>query len=164
MNSSLVLKSLQWDVRRSDLLKRFPEAFDAKVLTDEAGRSKGMGFVDFKDGTTATMAKQEMQGAKFLGRPVVIAYSLRIPRQFPDGVDEHNQDRGRASFNFDGGSRPGRDVVRNIRAPVADNHDGVPRRERDLVRNLPVPVADNLAASVPLRGGEQGRQAHSQYG
>ena len=82
-NSSVVLKSLSWDVKEEFLRGRFKEAIGFKVLTGEDGRSHGMGFLDFKDEATATEFIDKNQGMELFGRPVILAYSLR--KVHPDG-------------------------------------------------------------------------------
>ena len=76
-NSSLVLKSLQWGVREDLLRKEFKEASSVKVLIGEDGKSRGMGFLDFKDIATATRVMEESRDMLLNGRAVIFAYSLR---------------------------------------------------------------------------------------
>ena len=76
-NPSLVLKSLSWRVNEEFLRGRFKEAIGVKVLTGEDGKSHGMGFLDFKDKAAATEFMENNQGMELMGRPVILAYSLR---------------------------------------------------------------------------------------
>ena len=78
-SASLVVKSLEWNVDAYALRHHFPEAINSEILY-KAGRSSGLGFVDFRNEIAATKAMGESQGKKINGRPILLAYSLRSGR------------------------------------------------------------------------------------
>ena len=83
-NSSVVLKNLQWGVREDFLRETFKEAISVKVLLGDDGRSRGMGFLDFKDVATATRVMEASRDMLLNGRAVIFAYSLRKMHQAGD--------------------------------------------------------------------------------
>ena len=83
-NSSVVLKNLQWGVREDFLRKTFKEAIGVKVLLGDDGKSRGMGFLDFKDVATATRVMEASRDMFLNGRAVIFAYSLRKMPQAGD--------------------------------------------------------------------------------
>ena len=83
-NASLVLKNLQWEVNEDFLRETFKDAASVKVMKRVDGKSRGMGFIDFRDQDTASKVMHEFQGRMLKGREVVIAYSLRQQSQFDD--------------------------------------------------------------------------------
>ncbi|NUJ98246.1 RNA-binding protein [Candidatus Gracilibacteria bacterium] len=80
-NNTLFIRSLSWDITSDDLLQTFTEhaeVVSAKVLWDrERNRSKGCGFVEFKDIETATTVKEKFNGAELGGRKVFIDYARK---------------------------------------------------------------------------------------
>ena len=78
-SASLVVKSLELNVDAYALRHHFPEAINSEILY-KAGRSSGLGFVDFRNEIAATKAMGESQGKKINGRPILLAYSLRSGR------------------------------------------------------------------------------------
>jgi nucleolin len=80
-NNTLFVRSLSWDITSDDLLWIFTEhaeVVSAKVLWDrEKNRSKGCGFVEFKDVETATRVREKFNGAELAGRKVFIDYARK---------------------------------------------------------------------------------------
>ena len=84
MSRKLFVGGLSWDTRDDGLQRAF-EAFgevtEAKVVLDrDTGRSRGFGFVTFREAADASTAREQMDGATLDGR------SIR--------VDEANDRRG----------------------------------------------------------------------
>jgi RNA recognition motif-containing protein len=76
MSKKLFVGGLAWGTS-SDALKaafaQFGEIEDAIVLTDrETGRSRGFGFVTFKNGPDGDRARQEMNGQQLEGRTIKV--------------------------------------------------------------------------------------------
>jgi len=80
-NNTLFIRSLSWDITSDDLLQIFTEhaeVVSAKVLWDrEKNRSKGCGFVEFKDIETANKVRDKFNGAELAGRKVFIDYARK---------------------------------------------------------------------------------------
>jgi RNA recognition motif-containing protein len=59
-----------------DLFKVFGEVTDCKMVKNpETGKSKGYGFVEFRDAARAKLAMKEMDGVKISGRCVAVKAS-----------------------------------------------------------------------------------------
>ncbi len=59
-----------------DAFSRFGEISDAIVLTDnETGRSRGFGFVTFKNDTDGDRAQSEMNGQELDGRTIKVDFA-----------------------------------------------------------------------------------------
>nr|CCC50573.1 putative polyadenylate-binding protein 1 [Trypanosoma vivax Y486] len=66
-NGNIFVKNLKGEVDSRELsviFKRFGEILSCKVMSDEGGRSRGYGFVHFKDDTAAKNAIESMNGDK----------------------------------------------------------------------------------------------------
>ncbi|NQW21249.1 MAG: RNA-binding protein [Chloroflexi bacterium] len=76
MGKKLFIGSLAWGTDSSGLraaFERFGEIEEAQVISDrETGRSRGFGFVTFKDEGTVEQAISEMNGSDLDGRPIVV--------------------------------------------------------------------------------------------
>lgn len=103
MGKKLFVGGLSWgtndDVLRSSF-ERFGEIEEAKVITDrETGRSRGFGFVTFKEEDDALNAVSEMDGSAIDGRTVKVNEARERPRGDFGGGGSNNryasQDRGR---------------------------------------------------------------------
>ncbi len=68
--------NLSYKVRENDLqgvVEEYGEVSSCKIIKDrETGRSKGFGFVEMADDAAATKAIEELNGAEFDGRPMVV--------------------------------------------------------------------------------------------
>lgn len=77
---NLYVKHLAEDVQESDLrelFEKFGEIKSLKIMADEAGVSRGFGFVCFDDADSATRAITELFGTNFHGKPLYVALALR---------------------------------------------------------------------------------------
>lgn len=79
MSAKLFVGNLSWGVREDALREAF-EAFgeleDVFVMVDRAtGRSKGFGFVTFKNEDDAAKAKDGMSGKELDGRPINVDFA-----------------------------------------------------------------------------------------
>lgn len=68
--------NLSYKVRENDLLEavaEYGEVTSCKVIKDrETGKSKGFAFVEMADDAAATKAINELNGAEFDGRALVV--------------------------------------------------------------------------------------------
>ena len=65
------------DADLNDLFSEYGEVSSARVITDrETGRSRGFGFVEMSDDTAAQKAIDELNGAEYVGRPMVVKEAL----------------------------------------------------------------------------------------
>jgi RNA recognition motif-containing protein len=76
MGKKLFIGSLAWETDSSSLqaaFGRFGDVEEAIVISDrETGRSRGFGFVTFKDESATQQAISEMNGTELDGRPIVV--------------------------------------------------------------------------------------------
>lgn len=74
MGSKLFVGGLSWDTTDDSLrngFESFGELDEVKVILDrETGRSRGFGFVSFKDAANAQSAIEEMDGRELDGRSI----------------------------------------------------------------------------------------------
>ncbi len=91
---------------------RFGEISDAIVLTDkETGRSRGFGFVTFKNDTDGDRAQSEMNGQEIDGRTIKVDFATSSGRQggggggggFGGGGGRGGGGGGRGGGGFGGG-------------------------------------------------------------
>ena len=72
MSKKLFVGGLSWGTDDNGLrtaFEQFGEVTDAKVITDrDTGRSRGFGFVTFKEGGDADSAMETMNGSELDGR------------------------------------------------------------------------------------------------
>ncbi|HEY8431632.1 MAG TPA: RNA-binding protein [Sandaracinaceae bacterium] len=90
MSNKLFVGSLSWSTDDQGLYEafsRFGEIREAKVVTDrDSGRSRGFGFVTFKDASSAQKALEEMNGAELDGRTLNVDIAQeRSPRRSNGG-------------------------------------------------------------------------------
>ena len=68
--------SLSYDMTESGLsevFEEFGEVTSAKIITDrDTGRSKGFGFVEMSDKSSAMKAIEELNGKSVAGRAIVV--------------------------------------------------------------------------------------------
>lgn len=76
MSKKLFVGNLNWSATQDDvqqLFSQFGEIEEAVVINDRAtGRSKGFGFVTFKEDDAATKAIEELNGKPFMDRDLVV--------------------------------------------------------------------------------------------
>ena len=76
MNKRLFVARLPWSVNDAtlrDLFAPYGEIIFARVNLDrETGRSKGFGFVEFKDANDARNAMESLNGSTVEGRQIVV--------------------------------------------------------------------------------------------
>lgn len=74
MSRKLFVGGLSWNTTDESLreaFSRFGEVVESKVVTDrETGRSRGFGFVSFRDEASGVSAQQAMDGASLDGRSI----------------------------------------------------------------------------------------------
>lgn len=85
MSMKLFVGGLSWNTDDAMLrseFQRFGEIEEAVVISDrETGRSRGFGFVTFKDASAGQQAIQEMNGATLDGRSIAVNEAQeRAPR------------------------------------------------------------------------------------
>ena len=100
---NLAYKSTDEDLR--SLFAQYGEVTSARVVTDRAtGRSKGFGFVEMPDETSAQAAIDAINGNDFQGRPLRVNKSQPKPRE-ERGRGFHRRDDRPARPRDDGGDR-----------------------------------------------------------
>jgi RNA recognition motif-containing protein len=76
LSMNIYLGNLNYKVQEGELqelLEQFGEVTSVKVITDrETGRSKGFGFAEMSDDAAASRAIEELNGADFGERTLVI--------------------------------------------------------------------------------------------
>lgn len=76
MGKKLFVGGLSWDTDDSSLraaFAQFGDIVEAKVVTDrDTGRSRGFGFVSFKDDAAAEAARNKMNGSTLDGRAIKV--------------------------------------------------------------------------------------------
>ena len=89
MGKKLFVGSLAWETDSSSLqaaFERFGEIEEATVISDrETGRSRGFGFVTFKEEGPAQQAISEMNGSDLDARPIVVNEAKERAPQGGDG-------------------------------------------------------------------------------
>ncbi|MCH2111065.1 MAG: RNA-binding protein, partial [Polyangiaceae bacterium] len=85
MSQKLFVGGLSWDTDTDGLrsaFEAFGEVDDAVVITDrDTGRSRGFGFVTYKDSSAAKNAIEEMDGRELDGRNIRVNEAAeRAPR------------------------------------------------------------------------------------
>jgi RNA recognition motif-containing protein len=77
MGSKLFVGNLSWNVTSDDLQEAFEpfgDIHEAKVIMDrETGRSRGFGFITFKQAADAQAAMADMNGTKIDGRDIRVS-------------------------------------------------------------------------------------------
>ena len=83
MSSKLFVGGLAWATRDETLKAHFEqcgEVTDAKVIMErDTGRSRGFGFVTFADESSATKAKNELNGSDLDGRSIRVDSATERP-------------------------------------------------------------------------------------
>jgi RNA recognition motif-containing protein len=110
MSKKLFVGGLSWGTTDEGLrqaFERFGEVTEAKVIVDrETGRSRGFGFVTFKEGAAADQAIQQMDGAILDARTINVNEAReRTPRAFGGGGGWRGGGGGREGY----GGNAGRD-------------------------------------------------------
>jgi len=76
MSKTLFVGNLDWGVTQEDLQQEFSKFGDieeAVVITDKfSGKSKGFGFVTYKNDEDSEKAKKEMNEQEIKGRKIVV--------------------------------------------------------------------------------------------
>ena len=74
---NLYIGNLNYNVKESDLRNVMEEYGAVKLITDrETRRSKGFAFIEMPDDTEAANAIKELNGAEYVGRPMVVKEAL----------------------------------------------------------------------------------------
>lgn len=84
-NKKLFVGGLPWELRGKDLLDifgEFGEIEDSNVILDrETKRSKGFGFVTFKDLEAAVKAQESANGGEINGRAIFVSFAREEERK-----------------------------------------------------------------------------------
>ena len=77
---NLYIGNLNYNVKESDLrnvMEEYGAAASVKLITDrETRRSKGFAFIEMPDDTAAANAIKALNGAEYVGRPMVVKEAL----------------------------------------------------------------------------------------
>jgi len=90
-----------------EIFSKYGEIEDATIVTNKfSGRSKGFGFIEFKEDSSADSAISEMNNKEIEGREIVVKeaepFDPDKPRKnFDRGPRREGFDRGRRDFNRD---------------------------------------------------------------
>ena len=78
-NNKIYIGNLSWDINTDQLKEAFEEygdVVDAIVVTDrQTGRSRGFGFVEYKEAEAAQKAIDAMNGKELDGRELVVNFA-----------------------------------------------------------------------------------------
>jgi len=89
-----------------DLFSSYGEIEDAVVISDKfSGRSKGFGFVTFKDNAAAKKAIEEMNDKDIEGRPLKVNEAKPMDPDRPRRSFNDRPQRSGGGRNFSGGGR-----------------------------------------------------------
>jgi len=76
MSKKLFVGGLSWNTDDSGLLaafETFGDVTEAKVITDrDSGRSRGFGFVTFAEASSASAAREKLDGTDLDGRTIKV--------------------------------------------------------------------------------------------
>ena len=77
---NLYIGNLNYNVKESDLrnvMEEYGAVASVKLITDrETRRSKGFAFIEMPEDTEAANAIKELNGAEYVGRPMVVKEAL----------------------------------------------------------------------------------------
>ncbi|MFZ2151306.1 MAG: RNA-binding protein [Candidatus Absconditicoccaceae bacterium] len=82
--TKLFVGGLNWKMRGRELneeFSKFGEVVFARVRLGDDGKSKGFGFVEFKNPEDATKAKETMDGQELAGRVVKVDFAKEDPEK-----------------------------------------------------------------------------------
>ncbi|MCF7835164.1 RNA-binding protein [Candidatus Gracilibacteria bacterium] len=82
--TKLFVGGLNWKMRGRELnesFSQFGEVIFARVKLGEDGRSKGFGFVEFKNAEDAAKAKEAMDEQELMGRTVKVDFAKEDPER-----------------------------------------------------------------------------------
>jgi cold-inducible RNA-binding protein len=105
MPVKLFVGGVSWNASDASLreaFSEFGEVTDAKIITDrETGKSRGFGFVTFKNPDDAARAMQTMSGSTLDGRTITVNEAENKPRNGGDdrGSRPRSDTRGPSSRN-----------------------------------------------------------------
>ena len=107
MGSKLFVGGLSWDTDDNSLraaFASFGEIVEAKVVTDrDTGRSRGFGFVNFRDEASAAEARSKMDGQQIDGRNVKVDIAADKPSNRGGGGGFGGGGGGGGGFRGGGG-------------------------------------------------------------
>lgn len=162
MAKRLLVEGLDWGVTEGQLMRVFSpfgELDEARIAIDwETGRSRGFGYVTFRDSGDAEAAIAGLDGQKLAGktlRVMVAPEQLTASRPPYRGGDYGHVDsaaEGKSSYrsaDFDGGRRPGADAPRTDRKLYRSADFGYVERKADTT-----PAPGQPAATPPGTGGQ----------
>ena len=94
-NKRLFVGGLPYKFNEGQLLRLFVtegKVIDARVIHNQWGRSRGMGYVEFEDLNDATQAKQKFHNYEIEpGRTIIVDYAQIDPMSTPEGQQRHAQ-------------------------------------------------------------------------
>jgi len=116
----MFVKGLSYDTTNESLQAAFDGSTGARVITDrDTGNSKGFGYIDFPDVSSAEAAMKRMQGARVDGRAITLDFAT--PR---DNSGGDRGGRGRGGRGFGGGRGRGGRGGRGGSNPAAAANKG----------------------------------------
>lgn len=93
--SRLFVTGLPWGYTESQLLQLFVphgRIIDIRIIKDNRGKSKGMGYVEFDQLESAVTAKQELHNFKLReDRSIIVDFAKPDPFLTPEGQARHEQ-------------------------------------------------------------------------
>ena len=94
-NKRLFVGGLPYKFSEGQLLRLFvPEGkvIDARIIYNQWGRSRGMGYVEFEDLNDAVAAKQKFHNFEIEpGRTIIVDYAQIDPMATPEGQQRHSE-------------------------------------------------------------------------
>lgn len=161
MAKRLLVEGLDWGVTEGQLMRVFApfgELDEARIAIDwETGRSRGFGYITFRDSGDAEAAIAGLDGQKLAGKTLRVmvapeqASATRAPYRGGDYGHVEPPPEGRSSYrnaDFDGGRRQGPDAPRTDRKIYRSADFGYVERKAD-APSAPTPVPPAANPSAP---------------
>lgn len=162
MAKRLLVEGLDWGVTEGQLMRVFApfgELDEARIAIDwETGRSRGYGYVTFRDSGDAEAAIAGLDGQKLAGKTlrVMVAPEQLTPSRPPYRGGDYGHveppGEGRSSYrsaDFDGGRRQGADAPRTDRKIYRSADFGYVERKVDAPPGAAQPAAPPPDAGSP---------------
>lgn len=93
VNKRLFIGGLPYKFNEGQLLRLFVtegKVIDARIIHNQWGKSRGMGYVEFEDLNDAVQAKQKYHNFEIEpGRTIIVDYAQADPMSTPEGQQRH---------------------------------------------------------------------------
>ncbi|KAK6976192.1 polyadenylate-binding protein 3 [Biomphalaria glabrata] len=130
------LRDIVDDIRLRKEFERFGPVLHAELLKTYDGRSKGIGYVTYKEQTDATKALNSMHGKVIYGTRISVTYSHNYPNISSNNVADNALTSGNSSLGGTGGSSTANPVTTTNTSNDGDNATKNLLQLKDLVSTL----------------------------